>query len=90
MKPPRSLQLVDRPADELVASIMAFLTPPLLAIFADRSRTGRSPEILADAVCLRIKNLARCLAQTPSHDADVGGRDASMSDRPPQESAGSA
>jgi len=90
MKASRSLQLVDRPADELVASIMAFLTPPLVAIFTDRCCTGRNPDILADAICLRIKSLARYLAQQHRQDSGATAREAPTSAHPPQESAGSA
>ncbi len=58
MKKANSLNLSDRPAEDLVASIMAFLAPPLTTIFTDRLQTGRSPEILAETLCNRIKQLA--------------------------------
>ena len=75
MKKQRSLHLADRPADDLVGAIMAFVTPPLAAIFADRCRQGQSPDILAEAICLRIKKLARCMAQSQGQDQDPGAGD---------------
>jgi len=83
MKKQKSLHLTDRPADDLVAAVMAFVTPPLAAIFAERSRHGHSPGILAEAICIRIKRLAQGSAQQPDDEPDHGGRDTPPPDRRP-------
>ena len=83
MKKQKSLHLTDRPADDLVAAIMAFVTPPLAAIFAERSRDGHSPAILAEAICIRIKRLAQARAQQPGDEPGQGVRDTSPPDRGP-------
>jgi len=81
MKKKTSLHLADRPADDLVAAIMAFVTPPLAVIFAERSRHGHSADILAEAICLRIKRLAQSRGQQPGSDADQSSRDSQQPDR---------
>ena len=75
MKKQKSLHLTDRPADDLVAAVMAFVTPPLAAIFAERARHGHSPDILAEAICIRIKRLAQDSAQQPGNETAQDGRD---------------
>jgi hypothetical protein len=76
-----SLHLADRPADDLVAAIMAFVTPPLAVIFAERSRHGHSADILAEVICLRIKRLVQGRVQQPDSDSDQSGRDPQRPDR---------
>ena len=81
MKKKTSLHLADRPADDLVAAIMAFVTPPLAAIFAERSSQGQSPDILAEAICLRIKRLAQGRLQQPGSDPGPDVYDPEWPDR---------
>lgn len=81
MKKKTSLHLADRPADDLVTAIMAFVTPPLAVIFAERSRHGHSADILAEAICLRIKQLAQGRRHQASSDSDQSGRAPQQPDR---------
>ena len=76
-----SLHLADRPADDLLAAMMAFVTPPLAAIFAERSRQGQSPDILAEAICIRIKRLAQGRVQQSGSDSGSDVRDPQWPDR---------